>query len=196
MKRIINLRKFSSVSNNVMNMNIKGNIGIVDINNPLSSVNVINESFSKDLFEILDKYDKKNLKSIIFRSTKKNNFIAGADINMLRENEDEDIQKILEDGHRVISRLSNINSIAVINGSCLGGGLELPLSKSLILKPMIILRKVKSLPLSKDAGVFLGPKNKFDLVISLRSNSSFSAMTLFKISEILYIGYAYETPSD
>ena len=71
MKRIINLRKFSSVSNNVMNMNIKGNIGIVDINNPLSAVNVINESFSKDLLEILDKYDKKNLKSIIFRSTKK-----------------------------------------------------------------------------------------------------------------------------
>ena len=128
MKRIINLRKFSSVSNNVMNMNIKGNIGIVDINNPLSAVNVINESFSKDLLEILDKYDKKNLKSIIFRSTKKNNFIAGADINMLRENEDEDIQKILEDGHRVISRLSNINSIAVINGSCLGGGLEFALS--------------------------------------------------------------------
>ena len=61
---------------------------------------------------------------------------------------------------------------------------------------MIILRKVKSLPLSKDAGVFLGIKNKFDLGISLRSNSSFSAMTLFKISEILYIGYAYETPSD
>ena len=54
MKRIINLRKFSSVSNNVMNMNIKGNIGIVDINNPLSAVNVINESFSKDLLEILD----------------------------------------------------------------------------------------------------------------------------------------------
>jgi 3-hydroxyacyl-CoA dehydrogenase/enoyl-CoA hydratase/carnithine racemase len=128
MKRIINLRKFSSVSNNVMNMNIKGNIGIVDINNPLSAVNVINESFSKDLLEILDKYDKKNLKSIIFRSTKKNNFIAGADINMLRENEDHDIQKILEDGHRVISRLSNINSIAVINGSCLGGGLEFALS--------------------------------------------------------------------
>ena len=80
--------------------------------------------------------------------------------------------------------------------SYLGGGIELPLSKSLILKPMIILRKVKSLPLSKDAGVFLGIKNKFDLGISLRSNSSFSAMTLFKISEILYIGYAYETPSD
>ena len=80
--------------------------------------------------------------------------------------------------------------------SYLGGGLELPLNKSLILKPMIILRKVKSLPLSKDAGVFLGIKNKFDLGISLRTNSSFSAMTLFKISEILYIGYAYETPSD
>jgi len=78
----------------------------------------------------------------------------------------------------------------------IGGGLELPLSESLILKPMIMLRKVKSLPLSKDLGVFLGIKNKFDLGISLRSNSSFSAMTLFKISEIFYVGYAYETPTN
>ena len=42
----------------------------------------------------------------------------------------------------------------------------------------------------------MGIKNKFDLGISLRSNSSFSAMTLFKISEIFYVGYAYETPTN
>ena len=36
--------------------------------------------------------------------------------------------------------------------------------------------------------------NKFDIGISHRSNSSFSAMTLVKISKRLDIGYAYESP--
>ncbi len=78
--------------------------------------------------------------------------------------------------------------------SYVGGGFDLPISKSLTFKPMIMLRKVKSLPLSKDIGGFLSILNKFDIGISHRSNSSFSAMTLVKISKRLDIGYAYESP--
>ena len=83
---------------------------------------------------------------------------------------------------------------------------------------MIMLRKVKSLPLSTDIGGFLSISNKFDLGISHRSNSSFSAntsllnqsiktnefflrfkfeknekeMTLVRISKSFDIGYAYD----
>jgi type IX secretion system PorP/SprF family membrane protein len=78
--------------------------------------------------------------------------------------------------------------------SYVGGGFDLPISKSLTFKPMIMLRKVKSLPLSKDIGGFLSILNKFDIGISHRSNSSFSAMTMVKISKHLDIGYAYESP--
>ena len=80
--------------------------------------------------------------------------------------------------------------------SYVGGGFDLPISKSLTFKPMIMLRKVKSLPLSKDIGGFLSILNKFDIGISHRSNSSFSAMTLVKISKRLDIGYAYESPTN
>tara|TARA_B100000767_G_scaffold275756_1_gene315095 strand:+ start:1261 stop:2070 length:810 start_codon:yes stop_codon:yes gene_type:complete len=80
--------------------------------------------------------------------------------------------------------------------SYIGAGFELPVSKSLIFKPMIMLRKVKSLPLSKDIGGFLSLSNKFDLGISHRSSSSFSAMILVKISKSFDIGYAYETPTN
>ena len=54
----------------------------------------------------------------------------------------------------------------------------------------------KSLPLSKDIGGFLSISNKFDLGISHRSNSSFSVMTLVKISKSFHIGYAYEAPTN
>jgi type IX secretion system PorP/SprF family membrane protein len=80
--------------------------------------------------------------------------------------------------------------------SYVGGGFDLPISKSLTFKPMIMLRKVKSLPLSKDIGGFLSILNKFDIGISHRSNSSISIMTLVKISKRLDIGYAYEAPTN
>ena len=80
--------------------------------------------------------------------------------------------------------------------SYIGAGFELPVSKSLTFKPMIMLRKVKSLPLSKDIGGFLSISNKFDLGISHRSNSSFSAMTMVRISKSFDIGYAYEAPTN
>lgn len=118
------MRRFSSISNKMMNLKIKDKIGIVEFNNQLSSVNVINNSFSQSLQEVLDKYDQENLNAIIFKSTKKNNFIAGADIGMLEKSSKDEINKILENGHKLIRKLQSINSIASINGSCLGGGLE------------------------------------------------------------------------
>ena len=80
--------------------------------------------------------------------------------------------------------------------SYIGAGFELPVNKNLTFKPMIMLRKVKSLPLSTDIGGFLSILNKFDLGISHRSNSSFSAMTLVRISKSFDIGYAYEAPTN
>ena len=72
----------------------------------------------------MDIYDKENLKAIIFKSSKKNNYIAGADIEMLKSSTQEEINEILDNGHKLINKLGSINSIASINGSCLGGGLE------------------------------------------------------------------------
>ena len=80
--------------------------------------------------------------------------------------------------------------------SYIGAGFELTVNKNLTFKPMIMLRKVKSLPLSTDIGGFLSISNKFDFGISHRSNSSFSAMTLVRISKSFDIGYAYETPTN
>ena len=80
--------------------------------------------------------------------------------------------------------------------SYIGVGFELTVNKNLTFKPMIMLRKVKSLPLSTDIGGFLSISNKFDLGISHRSNSSFSAMTMVRISKSFDIGYAYEAPTN
>ena len=118
------IRQMSTFPKKVMNIKLENKIGIVEFNNPKSSVNIINQDFSKDLEEVLDIYDKENLKAIIFKSSKKNNYIAGADIEMLKSSSEKEINQILNNGHRLIDKLGRINSIASINGSCLGGGLE------------------------------------------------------------------------
>jgi 3-hydroxyacyl-CoA dehydrogenase/enoyl-CoA hydratase/3-hydroxybutyryl-CoA epimerase len=68
---------------------------------------------------------------IVIRSAKKSGFIAGADVNEFRGASD---PRLIETGigraHAVIDRLEalKIPTVAVINGFCLGGGLEVALA--------------------------------------------------------------------
>ncbi|MEL0318917.1 MAG: type IX secretion system membrane protein PorP/SprF, partial [Flavobacteriaceae bacterium] len=56
----------------------------------------------------------------------------------------------------------------------LGGGATLPLGTNLYLKPSILLRKVKGLPLSTDLTGFISWQQKFDAGMSYRSSGAFS----------------------
>jgi len=75
---------------------------------------------------------KPEIKALVIKSGKKDSFIAGADLHMLLD-AIEDRAKILEIirlGHKVFNKLENLPfpTIAVINGACLGGGLEMALA--------------------------------------------------------------------
>ncbi|MFT6077917.1 MAG: 3-hydroxyacyl-CoA dehydrogenase/enoyl-CoA hydratase/3-hydroxybutyryl-CoA epimerase, partial [Rickettsiales bacterium] len=65
------------------------------------------------------------------KSEKKDIFIAGADINEIKDikNPSDAHKKVLQ-GQEILSKISNLKipTIALINGACLGGGLELALS--------------------------------------------------------------------
>ncbi len=128
MYQVLKSRNFSTISNKVMDYKIVNKIAVVEFNNPSQAVNVINNDFSNQLKKILDVYDRQNLNGIIFKSGKKNNFIAGADISMISNSSQDELDKILIDGHSLIYKLKNINSVAAIDGSCLGGGLEFALA--------------------------------------------------------------------
>ena len=78
--------------------------------------------------------------------------------------------------------------------SYLGGGADLAVGGGFIVKPSVMLRKVKGLPITTDFTGMLSWQNQFDVGISYRSSSAFSLLTVVSVGGF-DIGYAYETPT-
>ena len=77
----------------------------------------------------------------------------------------------------------------------LGGGVDLPVSSGIYIKPSLMIRKVKGLPVTADITGMVSWQNQFDIGLSIRTNSSMALMSLVSLG-LFDIGYAYETPTD
>jgi 3-hydroxyacyl-CoA dehydrogenase/enoyl-CoA hydratase/3-hydroxybutyryl-CoA epimerase len=67
---------------------------------------------------------------VVISSAKKGSFVVGADLFELRDMSPSDLDQYLREGQRIFARLAAlaVNTVAAINGDCLGGGLELALA--------------------------------------------------------------------
>ncbi len=92
------------------------------------SVNVLFEEVFEELLQILDQPRVSSSElPLVFRSAKKKGFIVGADLRrILSIDSDSQIQTLLSNGQAALSRLEEFkgNTVAIIQGPCLGGGLE------------------------------------------------------------------------
>lgn len=100
---------------------------------PNEKINKFSLPVLNDLEQEIDRLAKNpNIKILKLTSGKENIFIAGADLHGFEPAfEDPSIAKtIIQTGHRVLDKLAKLPfpTIAVINGACLGGGLECALS--------------------------------------------------------------------
>lgn len=100
---------------------------------PAEKVNKFSLSVLEELDNLIDVAKKNSsIKILVIKSAKPNMFIAGADLKSI-EFALYDLNfahKIIELGHRVFNKLSDLPfpTLAVIDGVCLGGGLELALA--------------------------------------------------------------------
>lgn len=97
-----------------------------------ASVNTINDEVLDELNGILHEIaQKKELKGLIVYSLKKKGFIAGADVNLFSQfNNPGQAVDFLRKGQAVFSYLESLTipTVAMIDGFCMGGGLELALA--------------------------------------------------------------------
>jgi 3-hydroxyacyl-CoA dehydrogenase/enoyl-CoA hydratase/3-hydroxybutyryl-CoA epimerase len=98
---------------------------------PGSPVNLLSTEVLLELERHLDAMkEDESIKAALFCSAKEGVFIAGADISEIKafENEQDAYEKVRQ-GQRILGKIAHLpfHTVAVIDGACLGGGLELAL---------------------------------------------------------------------
>ncbi len=105
------------------------------INKANATTNVLSSDVMEELDQILTEIDQNNsnkdVKGLLILSGKPNGFIAGADISEFEkiENRDQALE-FIKRGQEILNKLESLRipTAALIDGFCLGGGLELALA--------------------------------------------------------------------
>ncbi|XP_011647870.1 trifunctional enzyme subunit alpha, mitochondrial [Pogonomyrmex barbatus] len=95
-------------------------------------MNTLNKEVMTEIEGLLNEIQSNPLvNSIVLISGKPDNFIAGADINMLKAIPDAETgYQLTKEGHKILDAIANSKKpiVAAIHGQCLGGGLEVALA--------------------------------------------------------------------
>ncbi|MCS5711827.1 3-hydroxyacyl-CoA dehydrogenase NAD-binding domain-containing protein [Candidatus Berkiella aquae] len=163
-----------------------------------SSTNSLNEATIRELDDILNNLANTSAKAVIIRSAKKTGFIVGADISQFKTLKTaEEATALIRQGQAVFDKLAAlpITTIAVIEGFCLGGGLELALACRYRLaedstKTKLGLPEVK-LGIHPGWGgtvrlpALVGPLKAMDIILTGRNLSAKTAKKLGVVDEAL-----------
>jgi 3-hydroxyacyl-CoA dehydrogenase/enoyl-CoA hydratase/3-hydroxybutyryl-CoA epimerase len=110
-------------------------VAVITINVPGTSMNVLARAVLAEFDQALDVVKKDiDIKGLVIRSGKPDSFIAGADINEIAalQSVRSAIRQAVIDGKNVLQKLEDLsdemNTVAAVNGICLGGGFELILA--------------------------------------------------------------------
>ncbi len=107
-------------------------IAVVTIDVPGEKMNTLKAEFAAQVRAILKEIrENKEIRGVVFISAKADNFIAGADINMIDHcNTAMEAETLARQGQQLMAEIHAlpVPVIAAIHGACLGGGLELALA--------------------------------------------------------------------
>ena len=122
------------IMSNAWKLEIDGdNIAWLTFDVPGEKVNKLSASAMTELQTVLDEQVAgASVKALVVRRGKKDSFIVRADIDELaRLTDEKDAAAKSEAGKAVFARLAGLTvpTVALVHGSCLGGGLELAMAR-------------------------------------------------------------------
>lgn len=112
---------------------LDGNIALVTFDLPNSRANTLGQAVIAELEEVIADLEKRaGLRGLVFRSGKPGMFVAGADLRELGTSrpDPETARRVNRRGLDLFGRIEDLPfpTVAAIDGSCMGGGLELALA--------------------------------------------------------------------
>jgi 3-hydroxyacyl-CoA dehydrogenase/enoyl-CoA hydratase/3-hydroxybutyryl-CoA epimerase len=118
---------------NIFKLNIHDNgVAVITMDVPGEAMNTLRAEFAPQVRDILSEVkSNRSIKGVVFISGKKDNFIAGADINMLDACKTaEEAQELGRMGQQLFNEIEamEIPVVAAIHGPTLGAGLEFALA--------------------------------------------------------------------
>ncbi len=96
-----------------------------------SSTNVLSLEVVDELEQIINSFQDQRINGLVISSGKENGFIAGADVHSFTHIDSiEEAEELISKVQSIFNSLESLpfTTVAIINGFCLGGGLELALS--------------------------------------------------------------------
>ena len=108
------------------------NVAVISVDVPGEKMNTLKAEFVSQVRAMLKQIrENKAIRGVVIVSAKADNFIAGADINMIsRCKSAQEAETLARQGQQLMAEINAlpISVVAVFLGACLGGGLELALA--------------------------------------------------------------------
>ncbi|XP_056419643.1 trifunctional enzyme subunit alpha, mitochondrial [Hyla sarda] len=166
-----------------VNYEVKNDVAVVRFNTPNSKVNTLSEQLQSEFNEVMNEiWANDAVKSAVLTSAKPGCFIAGADINMIEScKSSQEVSRLSEAGQKMFEKLEKSPKpiVAAINGSCLGGGLEVAIAcqyrvatkdkKTVLGTPEVLLGLLPGAGGTQRLPKMLGLPASFDMMLTGRN---------------------------